>query len=136
MNNKKGFTIIEIIISLTLIVLIGTISIIYLNKDKNSKEKNIKSILNAADVYYSTNKNNIKELLSENYGFIVLNISEIKDSGLLKLDYKLPDNDNENEDYTKMIIFDDNYLGENPFDIESEKIGDINFIHFSFNKSI
>lgn len=129
MNNKKGFTIIEIIISLTLIVLIGTISIIYLNKDKNSKEKNIKSILNAADVYYSTNKNNIKELLSENYGFIVLNISEIKDSGLLKLDYKLPDNDNENEDYTKMIIFDDNYLGENPFDIESEKIGDINFIY-------
>ena len=39
---KKGFTLVEVIISLVLIVLIGTISVISLRKDKTDTEKKSK----------------------------------------------------------------------------------------------
>ena len=56
--NKKGFTIIEIIICLGIITLIGTISTVVLvknNKDKNI-EKITNNILDAAKVFANVEK--------------------------------------------------------------------------------
>ena len=56
MKNKKGFTLIEIIVCIVLISLIATISIILLkNNSDKSEDKNKKEIVSAADVYFSLN---------------------------------------------------------------------------------
>ena len=79
MKNKKGFTLIEIIVCIVLISLIATISIILLkNNSDKSEDKNKKEIVSAADVYFSLNDKYKKEL-EENNGYLVLNISELVD---------------------------------------------------------
>lgn len=57
--NKKGFTIIEIIISLTILMLISGISVITLYKNNNSELTNItEKIIEATNVYISIEKDN------------------------------------------------------------------------------
>lgn len=57
MKNKKGFTLIEIIVSLTLIALIVTISIVLVNKNSKKEYSEItKNIIRAASVYIATEK--------------------------------------------------------------------------------
>lgn len=60
MKNKKGFTLIEIIISISLIAVISTITIIGINNNKNKNSENLKSlhnkILEAATVFMSIEK--------------------------------------------------------------------------------
>lgn len=62
MKNNKGFTIIEVIICLCLIILIsGTMTAVVLTKNKNNKkhiQEVIKKIQEAASVYLSINKDN------------------------------------------------------------------------------
>ena len=55
MKNKKGFTLIEIIISLAIITLIATITIVTINKkndEKKLKEKYDSTLQSSALVYY------------------------------------------------------------------------------------
>lgn len=57
MKNKKGFTLIEIIVSLTLIALIATISIVLISKNNKQKYSKITNkIIRAASVYIATEK--------------------------------------------------------------------------------
>lgn len=60
MKNKKGFTLIEIIISISLIAVISTITIIGINNNKNKNSEHLKSlhnkILEAATVFMSIEK--------------------------------------------------------------------------------
>lgn len=62
MKNNKGFTIIEVIICLCLIILIsGTMTAVVLTKNKNNKkhiQEVTKKIQEAASVYLSINKDN------------------------------------------------------------------------------
>ncbi len=105
MKNKKGFTLIEIIVCIVLISLIATISIILLkNNSDKSEDKNKKEIVSAADVYFSLNDKYKKEL-EENNGYLVLNISELVDEGLLdkKILDKLP-KDSNGISYKKIIV--------------------------------
>lgn len=105
MKNKKGFTLIEIIVCIVLISLIVTISIILLkNNSDKSEDKNKKEIVSATDVYFSLNDKYKKEL-EENNGYLVLNISELVDEGLLdkKILDKLPEDSN-GKSYKKIIV--------------------------------
>ncbi len=105
MKNKKGFTLIEIIVCIILISLIVTISIILLkNNSGKSEDKNKKEIVSATDVYFSLNDKYKKEI-EENNGYLVLNISELVDEGLLdkKILDKLPEDSN-GISYKKIIV--------------------------------
>ena len=110
MKNKKGFTLIEIIVCLVLISLIATISIVTIVKNKNNdKDKIIKNVLSAADVYYSMNSD-IKNKLKENYGYLVITIDELKNMGMLDKNFKIPElsdeEKREGKSYDKMVIVD------------------------------
>ena len=84
--NKKGFTMIEIIISLTIIVLISTISFVVFNKD-NSKEnlKTEEQIVSAANVYTSSNSIIDTDVLKET-GRTFITVGELIDNGYLSDD--------------------------------------------------
>ena len=57
MKNKKGFTLIEIIVSLVLIALIATISVVLISKnDKQEYSEITNKIIRAASVYIATEK--------------------------------------------------------------------------------
>ncbi len=80
---KKGFTLVETIISLVLIGLIGTISIISFSKEKEVEELNIEEEIN---FYYSLkeNESNYKYFYSDNDEKIsCIKFSNIKASGIL-----------------------------------------------------
>lgn len=88
--NKKGFTLIEIIVCLVLISLISTISIVAINKNKSNKnDKLINTVISSADVYYSMN-NNLKAQLNKNYGYLVVKIEDLKNNGLLDKNFTIP----------------------------------------------
>lgn len=83
-KNKKGFTLIEIIVCLVIISVIATISIVALvNKKDNEYDKNVKKVVNSADVYYSSNKN-LKQDLIKNGGYLVLSVEQLRNLGLLE----------------------------------------------------
>lgn len=105
--NKKGFTLIEIIICLTLIVMIGGLSLIALNKNASSKIVDINNVIEqAADVYLSVNKD-MRNLLNTN-GYLTLPITKFIDTGLLKKDdidiENLTKTAKDGEDYNKVLI--------------------------------
>lgn len=105
--NKKGFTLIEIIICLTLIVMIGGLSLIGLNKNASSKIVDINNVIEqAADVYLSVNKD-MRNLLNTN-GYLTLPITKFIDTGLLKKDdidiENLTKTAKDGEDYNKVLI--------------------------------
>ena len=93
---KKGFTLIEIIISLVLIVLIGTISVISLSKENKTEEEN--SIEEEINFYYSLkeNESGYKYFYSDNDEKIsCIKFSSIKSSGILDSDTMNIYNDND-----------------------------------------
>ena len=72
---KKGFTIVEIIISVTLIAIIGVFSFITVNKYHNNEdEKFLKDLKNDVIVFLNTtkHKSNRIELTPGNHIFIKL----------------------------------------------------------------
>lgn len=82
--NKKGFTIIEIIISLSLITIISVVCIVIFKKNNNTNniyKKNVKELIKASEVYYNSNymdKNKIKFDNSFN-----ISIRDIYEKGLI-----------------------------------------------------
>ncbi len=83
-KSKKGFTLIEIIVCLVIISVITTISIVALvNKKDSEYDKNVKKVVNSADVYYSSNEN-LKQDLIKNGGYLVLSVEQLRNLGLLE----------------------------------------------------
>ena len=93
MNNKKGFTLFEILTIVTIIAVIGVTSIISFNKIiKNSnieKYNNIKAqVIEAATVYIETD---VEKMHSLNSGeSIYITIGELQESSLLSWNLKNP----------------------------------------------
>lgn len=89
MKSNKGFTLVEIIVCITLIVLIGTISFISIKlSDKNNKEKIKNEFINdikaAANIFIETNQDVEKFQLLKNPGdYIFIQLKELVDIGLL-----------------------------------------------------
>ena len=110
--NKKGFTIIEIIISISLLVVITTIVIISIQKNnKKSDEKLYNYVSNSVVVAHESNKKN-EEYLKKNYGYYVYSVDELEKLGII--DKKTLNNYiNELEeksnlvDYTKAVLVKD-----------------------------
>lgn len=132
--NKKGFTLIEIIVCLILISLISTISIVAINKNKQNKnDKLINTIVSSADVYYSMN-NDIKEKLNNNYGYLVVSIEELKNNGLLDKNFTVPQltdkERKENKSYEKLVIV-NKTLQNNKYQLLSndEDLGYVDYIY-------
>ena len=106
MNKKKGFTLIEIIICITLITIIGVAMTFTVLKSKDNKYKEVeKRILTAASVYVSTAKDENGETYENgiyNGGSgTVINLNVLYNNGFLsedlkkeieKRNYKLEDN--------------------------------------------
>lgn len=106
--NKKGFTIIEIIMSLSLIVVISVVCIVVFKKNNsidNVYKKNVEELIKASEVYYNSNymdKNEIKFDNSFN-----ISIKDIYKKGLIsESKYRYFDN------YNSMHVNEDdiNYL--------------------------
>lgn len=109
MNNKKGFTLIEIIICLTLISIIALITIVSINKKKNDPTDEIYSLaVDSAAVKYMSGSTEL-ESIKENYGYRVYNIQEMIDTGYiedLKFNSLLDEIKNKgiSEDYSKIVL--------------------------------
>lgn len=90
MKNKRGFTLIEIIIVITLIIIIGVgsfIGIQLINKKNiiNNLEQITEKALLAAEVYIETNKQSYDQLYNNKNG-VVMPIQMLINEGLLSLD--------------------------------------------------
>ena len=102
MKNKKGFTLIEIIICIALIAIIGTTSVFGIKTIKNNiridkLEQITEKALVAAKVYIESNKETYNQLYTQKNG-VVIPIKLLVNEGLLRLDNTdLTDNDIENE---------------------------------------
>ncbi len=87
--NKKGFTIIEIIICISLLVVISVGSFISIrvvnNKIKNDKLEKIQDrIMNAVEVYIDNNKT-VKNQLYDNRNGVVIPLNTLQNEGLIDL---------------------------------------------------
>lgn len=92
MKREKGFTLVEIVIVIAILVVIAGIFSVNmvrtLNKNKIEENKNVVSqIKSAADTYISANPLKIENLYT-GYGYVDIPISELRDDGLLSEDLK------------------------------------------------
>lgn len=108
MKNKKGFTLIEIIICIVLITLISTISIVAIKSKKKNYSDITKKILNAANVYVSIEKDSQGN--SYEYGInnggkaIQVNVKELLNKGYIdKETYTTLENNFNKENYLIFI---------------------------------
>ena len=118
--NKKGFTLVEVIVSLALLSLIGVAVGISLNKIfKNQEVKNydeyVEKVKSSA-LLYANNTVDIINKLNSNYSFTVVTIKELVDKGYINKNLTNPEtkekiNQNDlakiyyNEDYEMMIEY-------------------------------
>lgn len=87
MKNKKGFTLIEIIVSISLLVLIGVAVGISLNKVfKNQEVKNYEEYVDkvkSAALLYANNRVDIINELNSNVSFKIILVKELIDNGYI-----------------------------------------------------
>ena len=90
MKKKNGFTLIEIIISIALIALIGTITTVSINKikedDELKKEKYLSIIKLSTQVYYENNKKTLPKFTSmkkEKVDYRYITLGDLIEYGLL-----------------------------------------------------
>ena len=116
MKNKKGFTLIEIIISVFLIGIICLVSIVAIKKNNTNKkfEKFIDDIKLSASVFTETKLSNDRKQIIENGGSFYLQFSELIDSGLLDYNiynpYSKLNIDNKRYDCFRLYKSDDNSI--------------------------
>lgn len=103
MKNKKGFTLIEIIISVFLIGIICLVCIVAIKKNNTNKkfEKFIDDIKLSANVFAETKLSNDRKKIIENGDSFYLQFSELIDNGLLDYNIYNP--------YSKLTIDDKRY---------------------------
>ena len=93
-ENKKGFTLVELVIVIALLVVIAGIFTVSLiksignQKDEESKDM-IAQIVSAANAYVSVNPDKIEDLFN-GYGYVDIPIGTLRDKGFLKEDVKDP----------------------------------------------
>ena len=81
---KKGFTLVELIISVGLIALIAVMSIVFIvNRKDKTEDKTIALIKNSASVKYLSSAENVEEI-KDNLGYKVYNINDLINDGLLE----------------------------------------------------
>lgn len=95
MNRKKGFTLVELIIVIALLIIIAGIfsfnAIINLNKQRAEEKNNlIAQITSAADAFTSNNSDVVKNLY-EGYGYVDITVGDLREAGLLSEDLKDPE---------------------------------------------
>lgn len=98
MKNKKGFTLVEIIVVISLLALLSIILVISLNKvQKNSKEnswnKLVERIKSAADVYLEKSPEYIKNVYYE-AGVSYLSVNTLITEGLIDEEHLVDERDN------------------------------------------
>ena len=129
MRKSNGFTLVEIIIALTLIVAIGLIVMINFNRIFNKKEEMdyteyVNKIKSAADFYLSNNTILLSEI-NTNRGFIEIELKDLVDNGLISSDLKNPETgisvDNPNNNEFILVTLDD--AGTVKFTYPGEKKG-------------
>lgn len=95
MNNKKGFTLVELICVIgVLIILIGIFSfnmISSLKKNTEEQKSNvIAQIKSAADAYVAANPETVKKLY-EGYGYVDIPVGDLRNDGTLSEEIKNPE---------------------------------------------
>ena len=95
MKSKKGFTLVEIIVVVAILVVIaGIFSVNMINTlNKNKEEENksvVTQITSAADAYVSTNPEEVERLYN-GYGYVDIKVGELRDNGLLSEELKNPE---------------------------------------------
>ena len=114
---KKGFTIIEIIISISLVLIVGVFATFFIlnNKKNNELEKVTKEILEAANAYVKIEKDNngntyANKIVSGAKG-VKVPLTNLVNSGYIKEElankvYDLNDKLEDNQDYYVMFVED------------------------------
>lgn len=92
MKNKKGFTLVEIIVVIALLLVVAgifTVNMVRtLNKNKNEENENVVTqITAAAEAFVSTNPDEVEKLY-EGYGYIDIPIGDLRNAGLLSEELK------------------------------------------------
>lgn len=106
MNKRKsGFTLIEIIICISLLALIGVGCFIGIrianNKIKiNNLERMQEKIMNAVDVYIESNEN-VKMQLYENNNGVVIPLNTLQNEGIIDFDGII---DKKDDDYVVAVL--------------------------------
>lgn len=94
-NDKRGFTLVELIIVIGLLTVIAGMFVMNMIKSQgNQKEEEKKDlvaqIVSAATTYVSINPEEVKNLY-EGYGYVDIPVGHMRDAGLLSEDLKDPD---------------------------------------------
>ena len=121
--NKKGFTLVEIIAVIVLLVTIGgifTVSMVRKLNDKENNKDTVKQIISAADAYVSANKEEIEKLY-EGYNFVDITIKDLKNNGLLNDDIIDPNTNEKYSDDEKVRITLNGSTGAVEFTISPEE---------------
>lgn len=92
--NKKGFTLVEIIVTIGLLALLGvgigvSLTKVLKNQDENSYETFIEKVKSASTLYISNNSKLINDLES-NKGYILITINDLISNGYLREDLTNP----------------------------------------------
>jgi len=114
-NNKKGFTLIEIIISISLILIVGVSTTVFVvSKNKNNElEKISKNVLESAQLYleneFDENGKTYKTGLLTGGNAVVIPLNELEEKGYLSTNTlkTLEDNDISKEEYILAGVFED-----------------------------
>lgn len=86
-NDKRGFTLVELIAVIAILVIVAgifTVNMIKtLNRNKEAENENtVKEIVSAADAYVSANPEAVQKLY-EGYGYVDIPVGVLRDAGLL-----------------------------------------------------
>lgn len=106
MKNKKGFTIIEIIVCIALIASIAAISIITINKNNENAKKESKlvnEVINSSLVYYDKHTINENDLIEKN-GYTTIYIDNLINDGLIDEKYYNSIEKTTNFDFGRILI--------------------------------
>lgn len=114
MNNKKGFTLVEIIVSVILLALIGLIIGFSLNRSiKSQKEKSYQEFVEKVKESALLYANNTKEIINDlnnNSSFKILKIEELINNGYLNENLIDPSiNEKVNKEDLLKIYYNENY---------------------------
>lgn len=87
MKNRKGFTLVELLVVIGLLALFGISIGITLNRtikkqQENTREDFVKKIVSAANLYVSNNSDIINSLYTDK-GFVLLTVGDLIDAGLI-----------------------------------------------------
>ena len=139
---RKGFTLVEIVISLVILVAIGLVVGVGLNKVfKNNQEDEVGSfedkIISSTDLYLANNQSLTNELQTVK-GYLLINIDDLIDAGLLDENIIDPETGNKIAGDTKVkVSLDSSGLLKIEYDVQSpnEPYLEAQTLNLEYNKS-